>query len=240
MTGANILLARKPFATLNDFNGTDTLTRDLSGVLERGNTLLTVQVYGPSGSRIAWKLLTEKVSVFSVNPNPFGLSDRLIVQGRNFSDHPNNVKVLIAGKSATVVSAKGTQLELKLPHGVPSGQQNLVVIADSVESEPFKVLVKGAPQITWVDFVATATGQPVTLSGHGFSNIASENVVTFGGIRARVISATESSINCVVPDMHMPTWHVPIKVTTNGMTSKSRITINVDMRVIPNEGFPQL
>jgi hypothetical protein len=44
----------------------------------------------------------------------------------------------------------------------------------------------------------------------------------------------------VVPEMTFPRWHVPIVVTTNGMPSKERLTINVDQRVIPNEGLPQL
>ncbi len=240
LSGVNIQLARKPFATLNDFNGADTLSRNLTGKLERGKTLLTVQVFGPSGARIAWKLLTEKVTITSSTPNPFGIADKLTVHGKNFSSDALHTKALIGGKAATVVKAKSTVIELKPPQNLSGGQQDLVVIADSVASQPFKVFAKAAPQITWVNFVATAPGQPVTISGRGFSSVASENTVTFGGIRARVVSATERSINCIVPDMHFPKWHVPIKVTSNGMTSTTRATINIDQRVLPNEGSPQL
>jgi hypothetical protein len=38
--------------------------------------------------------------------------------------------------------------------------------------------------------------------------------------------------------MHFPTWHVPIRVTTNGLTSKDNSFIHVDVRVIENGGLP--
>ena len=79
---------------------------------------------------------------------------------------------------------------------------------------------------------------PVTLKGHGFSSVPKENVVTFGTHKAEVTSATESSITCLIPEMHFPDWQVPIKVTTNGMPSKGKAFIHVDVRVIENEGIP--
>jgi|ERR1700733_4854144 hypothetical protein len=104
------------------------------------------------------------------------------------------------------------------------------------KSAPTKV----APQITRVDHVATAPGHPVVISGTGFSKTASENVVTFGKTKAHVTGATETKITCIVPHMHFPTWHVPITVTTNGVPSKEKVTINIDIRVIPNDGHKQL
>jgi IPT/TIG domain len=100
--------------------------------------------------------------------------------------------------------------------------------------------VKEAPQVTRVDHVAIAPGHPLVISGKGFSKTAADNVVTFGKIKAHVTGATETRITCIVPHMHFPTWHVPITVTTNGVPSKEKVTINIDVRIIPNDGHKQL
>ncbi len=240
LTDLHVKLARKPFATIEDFNGNDKFSRSLTGAIGSGDTLLTVQVFGPSGARLIWKLSTEKVTITTVQPNLFGLADKVTVQGHNFSESAHANQVLIGNKPVTVTSAKSNELELKLPSHLPSGEQELFVLADSVKSNAFKVTVKAHPQVKSVDFLATCPGQPVVISGQGFSRIASENTVKFGSIKARVISASDTSIKCIVPEMHFPTWHVPITVTTNGMASTGRVTINIDQRVIPNHGSPML
>jgi IPT/TIG domain len=240
LTDLHVLLSQKPFATIKDFNGTDSFSRKLTGTIRPGNLLLTVQVFGTSGARLIWKLSTEKVIVNAVKPNLFSLADKVTVQGKNFSENAQANQVLIANKPVQVKTAKSDELELKLPSHLPSGAQDLYVVADSVKSNTFKVTVKEKPKVRWVDFLATSPGQPVVISGNNFSRVPSENIVTFGSIKARVISANETSIRCIVPDMHFPKWHVPITVTTNGMTSKERVTINIDQRVIPNLGHPML
>ncbi len=240
LTDLRVELARKPFVTIKDFNASGTLSRNLTGTIGAGNSLLTVHVFGPSGARLVWRLSTQKPKVTAVNPNPFTLADKVTVRGINFSEQAQASKVFVAGKPAKVLSAQGTALQLKLPTDLPGGKHDLVVVVDSVKSNVFKVTARANPQVTWVDFVATAPGQPLVISGKGFSRVASENSVTFGSIKARVVSATETSITCIVPEMQFPKWHVPITVTSNGMPSKGRVTINIDVRVIPNEGFPQL
>ena len=238
LTDVQILLARKPFATLKDFDDSGRLTRSLTGNIGSGDSLLTVKVFGKSGARMVWNLLAEKATITAVNPNPFSLADKLTVQGSSFSEHPHAVKVLIAGKSALVLSASSTELQLKPPSHLQSGENELVVIVDSAKSDPFKVTVKAGPEVLWVDHISTCPGQPLVIAGKGFSSVASENSVTFGSIRARVLSATETRITCLVPEMHFPKWHVPITVTTNGIAAKRKGSIDIDIRVVPSETPP--
>jgi hypothetical protein len=240
LTDVHLLLARKPFATMKDFDGSGKLTRNLTGTTASGDTLLTVQVFGPSGARLAWKLLAEKATITAVDPNPFSLSDKLTVRGNNFSDHPHAVKAYIGDHAVSVVSANSTELQLKLPSHLSSGQQDLVVVVDTARSDPFKVTAKAGPEVTWVDHMSTAPGQPLLIVGKNFSPVVSENTVTFGSIRAHVLSATETRINCIVPEMHFPKWHVPITVTTNGAASKRKGMIDIDIRVIPSETDPPI
>jgi hypothetical protein len=240
LTDLHVQLARKPFATIKDFAGASSFSRDLTGALAVGNTPLTVQVFGPSGARLVWKLSTEKVVITAVKPTEFGSVDKVIVQGKNFSTNIKDNQALIGKIHLLVKSAKSDELKLEPSSHLPGGEQQLIILADSIKSNPVKVSVKGHPQVVSVNFLATSPGQPVTIYGSGFSRLASDNIVTFGTIKARVLSSTDKSITCIVPDMHFPTWHLPIKVTTHGMVSKGRVTINIDQRVIPNEGVPML
>jgi hypothetical protein len=240
LTNVHVLLARKPFAEMKDFDASGKLTRDLTGTIDHGDTLLTVQVFGPSGARLVWKLFVEKPAITSVNPNPFSLADKLTVQGSNFSDYPHAVKAFIAGKPAHVVSSTNTELQLKPPAHLASGDHDLVVDVDTAKSDAFKVTAKPGPDVLWVDHMSTAPGQPLLIIGRNFSNNPSENTVTFGSIKSRIVSVSETRINCIVPDMHFPKWHVPITVTTNGMASKTKAYIEIDIRVIPTETQPPI
>ncbi len=239
LTGLKVLLNRQPFITLQDFGQSNHLDRNLTHTLKPGDTLVTTQVFGPSGARLVWKVFAEKVSISVVSPNPFSLIDQVIVSGKNFSTNPNGNKVFIGKAPATVMRATNSELQLKLSPNTAGGPQDLVVYADSIKSNSIRVKARVNPKITWVDFVATAPGQPVVISGNGFSSVPSENLVTFGNLKAEITHATTSSLTCIVPDMTFPRWHVPIVVTTHGVASKEQVFINIDQRVIPNEGVPQ-
>ncbi len=233
-----IALASKPLATIKDFKGQPlSLTRNLTGALGVGDTLLTVQAYGPMGAKLKWKFVTKKIIATKVNPAAFSLTEKVTVEGRNFSERPNGTQVLIGDKQATVLSAKSTSLTIQPPAGLVGGKTNLVVAVGNLRSAPLVVTIKGAPQVQGVSNISTAPGQPVTITGSGFSPVVSENQVTFGGFPAQITSCTPTSIDCIVPmalDPLSPTWYVPIKVKTNGMESKDpegKATINIQTRV---------
>src|SRR5262249_15989896 len=161
-----------------------------------------------------------------VNPNAFSLTDKVIVQGKNFAERANGNLVTIGGKPVSVASAKRDSLELKLSKDIPGGKQDLIVTVGTVKSPPFKVTVKGVPEVSSVNFVSTASGQPVVVYGKGFSTNAADNQIFFGGVQAQITSVSSDSISCVVPEMDMPQWYVPITVKTNGVDSTGTVTIN--------------
>lgn len=232
MTDLRISLAGKPFATIKDFDEAGNLSRSLNGVIGPGDTILTSEVFGPSGARLVWTLLSEKPTVTSVQPNPYGRDDLLTIQGSNFSDNKHSLKVSIAGKTAEVVSAGPSQLQIKLPGHIPAGDQDLVVTVDSAKSNAFKI--KARPNIYWIDITSQSPSQPVTILGRGFSKVASENVVMVGPHKARVTHATDGSITFIVPEMHFPQHGLPLTVISNGVSSKDLLILDVDIRVIPN------
>jgi IPT/TIG domain len=239
MTGINVTLSGEPFATIKDFDASGKLTRELNGPqLKVGNIPIAVQGFGPSGARVVWKLLTEEIVITAVRPNPFKPGEKVSVQGRNFSEHPEEIKVTVGGKAVKLTSARRNELEMTIPPHFNGGRQDVVVTIGSVKSNVYVVGAKITPTITWIDLLAAPPGQPVVITGTGFSDNPADNVVTFGSIKAHVSSATETSITCEVPDIDFPRWHVPIKVITHGIPSRDNAEIHIDMRVVPNEGIP--
>lgn len=238
VTDMNAELQQKPLATMQNFNGGESFSIDLSGRLHAGYNALTVKVFGPSGARLNWRLFIQRPIISSVSPEPFGPKDTIKVRGRNFSTRAQQVKVHLGKKQFHPLNSQEGELSFKLPAHVPGGSQDLLVSVAAVKSSPFKVSVRAQPYIARVSMLAAPPHHPVTLEGSGFSRVASENVVTFRGVKAEVVSASETSITCLIPEMHFPDWHAPIKVVTNGLPNKGKAYINVDSRVIENEGVP--
>jgi hypothetical protein len=232
MTDLRISLAGKPFATIKDFDEAGNFSRSLNGLIGAGDTVLTSEVFGPSGARLAWKLLSEKPTIASVKPNPYGRDDILTIQGANFTDNKHSLKVTLAGKTATVVSAGVTQLQIKVPGYIPAGEQDLVVSVDSSESNAFKI--KARPNIYWNDITSQSTLQPVMILGRGFSKNLADNVVMVGPHKAQVTAATHTSITFIVPEMYFPQHGLPLTVITNGVTSDGNLFIDVDIKVVTN------
>lgn len=238
-TDMKVLLDRKPLVDFKDFNGGNSLSLDLGGKIQAGNTSLTVQGFGPTGAWIRWQLHTPRPLISSVEPSVLGAADTVTVRGTNFSPHTEKLKVLVGGRHARLISSSKQEIKFKMPSNAGSGKRQLIVSFQSVQSAPFLVSVKAsAPYLSRIDMLSAPPQHPVTIFGSGFSSVPAENVVTFGGHNATVTAATESSITCIIPDMHFPQWHVPIKVTTNGASSKENLSINVDVRVIENAGVP--
>ncbi|MBS1996679.1 MAG: IPT/TIG domain-containing protein [Cyanobacteria bacterium SZAS LIN-2] len=238
MTDIKVQLDRKPFIVFKDFENKNELSRTISGTLKPGDAVVNVQGFGPSGARLMWQLMTDKVTVTGVKPNPFSPKDTVVIDGANFSDKASEVKVDVGGKHATVVSSTANQITIKPPQ-VSGGSQDVVVSAGGTKSAPFKVAALGQPHLTWVDVIAAPPSHPVVLSGSGFAPTPQENVVMFGTFPANVTSATDKRITCTVPMMDFPRWHVPITVSVHGVTSKEKRLINVDHRVIENRGIHQ-
>lgn len=234
MTDLRVHLAKTPLLTFKDLADQSEATRDLTGKIGTGNTLITVEGFGPSGARLVWRLLTDKMTVTSIAPNPFKSSDTVIIKGKNLPTESAGTTVSIGHKHATVESVLNDQIKIKVPPNLPGGSHDLVVSVGTAKSNGFKVSTTGGPTLKWIDHISTAPHQPVTITGTGFSKVASENVVLFGKLPAHIISASETSITCTVPEMHFPDWHVPITVKTNGLASKEKKTINIDVRVIEN------
>jgi hypothetical protein len=237
-----IYVNRKPAGSIRNFANGKYQT-SVNALLQNGKNSLTFQALGPVGASLSWKLTESKLQVTSVNPNAFQITDKVVVVGKSFPT--SGMKVTIGNVPVPVSGATPTQLTLRtpLPDSLPGGKQDLIVSVGSKRSVPIKVTVKLTPEVSSCDFVSTAPGQPLTISGKNFSPNASENVVTIGGQTAQVTSASPTSLSVIVPltiGGDFPVWYAPIKVKTNDVESKGEVTVDIGQRVIPNTGSPQL
>jgi hypothetical protein len=238
-----IFVNRKQTATLQNFSG-GKLYKTGSSILQTGTNAMVIQALGPVGARLTWKLTESSLQVSAVNPSSFALTDKVVVVGKGFPTGAGAAKVTIGKVTVPVSGATPTQLTLRspLPDTLMGGKQDLVVTVGNKKSAPFKVTVKIAPELTSCDYVATAPGQPIAISGKNFSAVASENIVTIAGEACSVVSASPTSLTVTVPltiGAGLPVWNAPIKVKTNDVDSKGEVLINIGQRVIPNEGVPQ-
>jgi hypothetical protein len=91
-----------------------------------------------------------------------------------------------------------------------------------------------------LDLISAPPGQTLTITGKGFSAKSSDNVVMFGGVPAQVVSSSPTSITVTVPEMYYPQWNVSVVVKIGGVSSNDNCKLNVQQRVIENEGVPEL
>lgn len=242
-TGINIFLNGQKLATDKDFKS-NTLRMQMTGALAGGDNKFTVQAFGPAGANLVWKLTTLKPVITGIKPASGSGDDDITISGRNFSKVGSANAVFVGQKQGTVKAAgstSGKEIVFNLPPGVPSGKVNVTVSICGILSKPIEFTIKGAPEVNSVDLLSGPPGQTMTISGKGFSTTASENIVTIGGIPAQVVSCSKSSITITIPEMYYPQWHLPVTVKTGGVESKPNAgaEINVQMRVIPNEGVPE-
>ena len=233
-----IRLAGKSLATIKDFNGQPKLVRNLTGAIGAGDSLLVVQVYGPAGAQLNWQFTTPKVEIVAVAPKNVALNKTIMITGKNFSEQASANQVYFDKTLVPVVSASKTQIQVKVPGTLVGGKADLIVAVGPSRSKPYKITVKSAPKISSVNMISTAPGQPLTITGEGFSANTGDNQVYFGDVLAQIVSCTATSITVIVPEppdgVSYPDWGLPVKVKTNGVDSvdpDGRGTINIQSRV---------
>jgi hypothetical protein len=240
-TGVNMVLGGSKLASDKDFKGT-TLRMQMTGALVTGDNKLETQLYGPIGAKLSWKLTTLKPTITSIKPGSAATKDDITLTGRNFAKSAAGNVVYVGNKVAVVkanTSTSGKEIIFNLPADILAGKQNVIVSVGGIQSKPIELIIKAAPEVTGVDLLSAPPGQEMNISGKGFSTTQSENIVTIGGTPAQIVSSSAKSITVTVPEMFYPQWDLPVVVKTGGIESNSTIKMNIQSRVIPNQGVPE-
>jgi sugar lactone lactonase YvrE len=134
--------------------------------------------------------------IITVSPLSGPAGQEMTITGLNFSIEKEENIVKINGTAVPVQTAAGNKLTLILPGGTGTGRIELSVNDQLVQGPEFRDQQLGIISIQPSNGLA---GTQVTITGTGFSTVAAENQVTFNGITAVVVSATETSIVVTAP-----------------------------------------
>jgi hypothetical protein len=209
-----------------DINGKQALVKEATGT-----SLLVVAPAEVSTGPLSITINKQKVTgpVFTVVPPPVietvsplsgpGGSVMTIV-GTTFSIIPEENKVSINGKIVPVTTASATKLTLTLPGNTGNGKVVLSVNDQVVQGPEFKDQSLGINKLSPENGLA---GTLVTITGTGFNANAAQNTVTFNGLPASVISATETQIVVKAP-IGLSTG--PLKVMSNGAEAIAPVTFS--------------
>lgn len=164
---------------------------------------------------IGWNRPLPPPSIASFSPASGHAGVSVTLTGQNFSGTLSDDIVKFNGVTATVTAATLTSVVATVPVGATTGPISIAINGQMATSAtPFTIVP--APNITGVSPLAGPIGQPVTLTGTGFSTTPSSNVVTFNGIQAVVSTSTATSIATSVP---VGATTGPVRVVVGGQSS---------------------
>jgi hypothetical protein len=236
-----LTLSGSPIGSEKNFKD-HVLTMSVTGALGAGDNQLVIQALGPVGAKITWRVTAPRPVAKKVNPDEAAPGKSITITGEGFSTSAAIDQVMIGDKQAPVTQATATSLTATVPEGAASGEQPLSVkVAGREAKPPLKIKIAGAPEVSGVNVLSSNPGEPLTITGKGFSANASENQVTIGGVQAQITSCSTSSISCIIPEgIGNPSYNNPVVVTTNKVASKGSVTIDIQRRVIYNDGGPAM
>lgn len=135
--------------------------------------------------------------IATVSPLSGPVGSVITIKGSTFSTIRDENKVLINGTEIPLEEAPtGTELVVKYPTGIGSGKIEVVVNDQKVVGPEFINQDLGIAKVSPESGLA---GTEVTIEGTGFSEDLLENKVSFNGIAAQIISATENSLKVIAP-----------------------------------------
>lgn len=153
-----------------------------------------------------------------------------ILNGNTVSPGFNWIRVSIAGK--TLFTQNNVLNKKQIPFSVSGlltgGTSQIVVEAGGIPGSTLSWKLVGArvaPVLQSGKPDKTGTGDIITLTGSHFGSKPTSNTVTFGGIKAEIKTASETSLDVVVPS-NAKAGDNKVTVTTAGVTSNA-ITLMV-------------
>ena len=156
---------------------------------------LSVTINGQKTTGPAFTIVAPP-QIQTVTPLSGPAGQEMTISGLHFSTEKDENIVKINGTVVPVKTAEGNRLTLVLPGGTGNGRIELSVNDQSVLGPEFRDQQLGIITLQPANGLA---GTQVTITGTGFSTVAAENEVTFNGVTANVVSATETSIVVTAP-----------------------------------------
>ncbi len=169
------------------------------------------------------------ITSFAPTSGPVGTS--VTITGTDFITPFSNL-VRINGLPATITASTPTTLTVTIPPGATSGPLELIVGCSVLFSASnFTVSTLMPPTI--ISFTSTSgpIGTTVIITGTNFSTTPSNNIVTFNGVPAVVISSTATTLTVIVPS-GATTGRISVSVVGNNNVATSADDFIVTSEII--------
>ncbi|MDO5968268.1 YCF48-related protein [Flavivirga aquimarina] len=180
---------------------------------------VTVTAGGKTGTSNILNIDVPNLTITSINPPAANRGDTVTLSGVDFGDTIDDNTVLFGTEAATIVSASSTEIEVIVPESLSVGPLTVTLTVASINQETtidFEVTDIVSVTVTSYNPPAESVGAEITIFGTNFSEITSENEVSFNGTNATVTAATSNALTVIVPD---GATTGPISVTIDGETA---------------------
>ncbi|MBC9911865.1 IPT/TIG domain-containing protein [Chitinophaga varians] len=132
------------------------------------------------------------------------------ITGANFSVEADENNVTFNGVSGIVKQASDRELVVTIPVGAGTGNMKVWVNGQETGGPQFREQNLGVASLAPDNGLA---GTAVTVTGIGFSTNPADNIVTFNGVPATVLSATATTLEVTAP-VAVTTGTVNVKVSS--------------------------
>ncbi|HEX6890805.1 MAG TPA: SMP-30/gluconolactonase/LRE family protein [Chryseolinea sp.] len=157
------------------------------------------------------------------------------ITGTGFSSTPEQNSVSFNNVAApTITAASPSALTVTVPNGATTGV--ITVIREGFKAESVSEFIVEPFEITSVNPSIDKVGAPVVITGSGFSDVESSNLVKFGNITAEVTQSSFTSITVTVPAGAVSG---DITVTISGQTITAPNTFTVTKLSITQVNYPE-
>jgi RHS repeat-associated protein len=172
---------------------------------------------------------TAATSIVDFHGKTGSAGSSVTIYGAGFSSTPGQNTVRFNGTTATVTSTTVTQLVAAVPPGATTGTISVTSPSGSATStQTYVVVGSQVPTITGFSPASGIPGTSVTITGTNFDPAApAANNVFFNGLRAKVTSASASTLTAVVPPLRSSG-----RITVQ--TRKGQATSSADFFVPPS------
>lgn len=207
-----------------DFSGAATTILTISNISPADTgiyTLFVTNIAGTTTSSNALLSIMDSQPVILISP-----SNQTVIAGRTatfsvaaLGDKPFYYQWNYGGPGATNINdATNATLTLSNVQLADAGLYSVMVsnFLGTATSSYAMLTVVQVPVITTFSPAAGAIGTNVSIAGYNFNSIASNNIVYFGGVRAKVVSASTTNLTVTMPP---GATYAPITVTVNGLTA---------------------
>jgi len=133
-----------------------------------------------------------------------GLSgQKVIITGKGFSSSNKLTQIYFGEKLLTAIDQSHTSITITVPDSIPAGKYAISVTVAALKdsaAELFTVILPATPTFTSFSPQTAFIGDTVTIQGEHLGTNADALTVNFGNVQAKVVSASETSVQVVVPD----------------------------------------